>query len=408
MDCRHVLILAATCFLGCTEKGAVQLVGRAELPADTFVDGPTSGQFIEPANGRVPPFQGSQPVQGFSALLVEDDGSFLALADNGFGAQENSSDYVLRVFRLRPDFETDAGGSGQVQWQPEFELSDPDSMIPWPIVADGVTYPDSDILVDSVIARRRLLTGGDFDPESFRRVSDGTFYFGDEFGPFLLHTDDSGRLLEPPITLPGVWSPQHPELGDRDPNLPRSAGFEGMALSGDGRYLYPMLEKPLSTETESGLLRIFKFDLQSGRYSSSGPDEAAFLYRLSPEATYATEFVHLQGDRYLAIERDAGQGPTAAFKRVFELDLGDIDETGILKKRSVIDLLEIADPSRLSLDGGARFRFPYETTEALAVMDDGSVVIVNDNNYPFGQGRYWEEGEPDGNEVIRLRMVDGG
>jgi hypothetical protein len=39
----------------------------AALPADTFAPGPTSGQFISPANGRTPPFAHKQPVQGVSS-----------------------------------------------------------------------------------------------------------------------------------------------------------------------------------------------------------------------------------------------------------------------------------------------------------------------------------------------------
>jgi hypothetical protein len=112
----------------------------------------------------------------------------------------------------------------------------------FPIVADAVNYPGSTIPVDSAIKTGRLLTGGDFDIESFRQGHDGTFWFGDEFGPFLIHTDDQGRVLEAPIPLPGVKSPQNPFLGGETPNLPGSRGFEGMAISPDGKTLYPMLE----------------------------------------------------------------------------------------------------------------------------------------------------------------------
>src|SRR5439155_24986175 len=65
--------------------------------------------------------------------------------------------------------------------------------------------------------RRRVLTGADFDIESFQKAQDGTLWFGDEFGPFLLHTDANGKVLEAPIALPDfdnpgkqVRSPQNP------------------------------------------------------------------------------------------------------------------------------------------------------------------------------------------------------
>lgn len=68
------------------------LTGFASLPADTFAPGPTSGQFIAPANGRIPPFPNKQPVQGFSSVLKLEGGDFLAMSDNGFGSKETSPD----------------------------------------------------------------------------------------------------------------------------------------------------------------------------------------------------------------------------------------------------------------------------------------------------------------------------
>jgi glycerophosphoryl diester phosphodiesterase len=73
----------------------------------------------------------------------------------------------------------------------------------FPIVAEMAFYPNGGgtIHVDPQITESRLLTGADFDIESFRKAPDGTFWFGDEHGPFLVHTDATGRLLEAPIPL---------------------------------------------------------------------------------------------------------------------------------------------------------------------------------------------------------------
>src|SRR5262249_9221189 len=109
------------------------LVGRAVLPADSFAAGPTSGQFITPANGRTPPFNG-QPLQGFSAILRQDDGSYLVMSDNGYGAKANSADFILRVDRITPDFKTASGGTGQVGISTFFVLRDPDHKVNFPIV----------------------------------------------------------------------------------------------------------------------------------------------------------------------------------------------------------------------------------------------------------------------------------
>src|SRR5262249_31731079 len=51
---------------------AQQLIGWAKMPAATFADGPTSGQFAapNPYGTNLPPFVNRQPVQGFSAVLA--------------------------------------------------------------------------------------------------------------------------------------------------------------------------------------------------------------------------------------------------------------------------------------------------------------------------------------------------
>ncbi|MFG6447214.1 esterase-like activity of phytase family protein [Roseateles sp. BYS180W] len=180
------------------------LVGLAALPAATEASGPVSGQYLGVSSslGQALPLA-QQPVQGFSALLPNGDGSYLAMADNGFGTLENSADFRLRVYTVRPALQGQ-GGNGSVQVEKFIELRDPNKHVPFAITHHFST--------------ERVLTGADFDIESVQRAADGTLWFGDEFGPYLLHTDATGVVLEPPIPLPdpanaGTWlrSPQNPE-----------------------------------------------------------------------------------------------------------------------------------------------------------------------------------------------------
>ena len=335
-------------------------------------------------------------MQGFSALLPDTGGTFLALADNGFGTRDNSPDFVLAVYRLRPDF---AGTRGTVRWELAFRLRDPDRVIPFALTCDR---PD----VDALIRRDRLLTGADFDVESFRRLQDGSFWFGDEFGPWLLHTDASGRVLEPPVALPGAWAPENPLRGDREPNVHGSGGFEGMALGADGK-LYPLLEKPLVGQ--EGQLNLYVFDPamtpHSEGWTTRDPYRPPYKIRLDPGAVGVTEFTRLSGTRFLMVERDAGQGPEARLKRIYEVDLTRTDPDGFLRKRLVLDLLHVADPDDVAGTGRGFFSFPFVTPEALAVLDPHRIVIANDNNYPFSVGRHaGTTGEPDDNEMILVRL----
>ncbi len=79
------------------------LMSFAKLPVETYAIGPDSGNAVSGANGIYPPFKG-QPVQGFSAALKNEDGSYMAMSDNGFGTQDNSADYLLRISLYTTNF----------------------------------------------------------------------------------------------------------------------------------------------------------------------------------------------------------------------------------------------------------------------------------------------------------------
>jgi hypothetical protein len=373
---------------------AVQtLTGFASLPADSFSSGPTSGQFIGPANGVTPPFPGRQPIQGFSSILRASNGDFWAMSDNGFGSKPTSPDFVLRVYRISPDFKTRNGGSGSIVVRSHIALRDPDRLVNFPIVADGTTYPGSATPVDPAIKSQRLLTGGDFDIESLREAHDGTLWFGDEFGPFLLHTDASGKVLEAPVLLPGVQSPDNP-LGGA-PNLGGSRGFEGMAISPDGKVLYPMLEGPVQGD-DPRTLRIHEFNLATTSYTSR-----RWLYRLEVAGYSMGDFTAVNAQFFLVIERDQAQGAAAQFKKIFLVDLSAVDASGFLVKHEVVDLLNLADPDRLGGPGPA-FRFPFQTIESVIPLSQNQLGVLNDNNYPFSAGR--NPPNPDPNEFILIRL----
>ncbi|MDR9403799.1 MAG: esterase-like activity of phytase family protein, partial [Halothece sp. Uz-M2-17] len=168
----------------------MMLKGFAVLPADTFAEGPPAGEGIS-ANGRTSPFEG-QPVQGFSGVQFapNGEGKFWFLSDNGFGSQGNSADYLLRIYEVDPNFTGTENGDGTVVVEDFIQLSDPNHQIPYPIINENTS--------------ERLLTGADFDIESFVIDVNGEIWVGDEFGPFLLHFDGEGKLLESPIPTPNL------------------------------------------------------------------------------------------------------------------------------------------------------------------------------------------------------------
>jgi hypothetical protein len=386
----------------------VTLAERAVLPADSFAPGPPSGAAITGnTNGRSVPFA-SPPVQGISAVVPLGGSAYLVLSDNGYGSKANSADYRLRWYAVTPDW-----SAGNVEVAGYTELRDPDGRVPFPIV-NG--------------ASDRVLTGADFDPESFRQAPDGTFWVGDEFGPYLLHLDAEGRLLDAPIPtpypqelapfargLPFVQSPDHPDfagLPDQDArrraaNLPSSRGFEGMALNASGTRLYPLLEGALTDDPDQTRLLLHEFDLTTQSYTGN-----YWFYPLSETGHAIGELTALSDDQFLVIERDSKEGNEAVYKRLYTIDLRSREAGQVLEKRLVADLMQIGDvrgltsPEAGAVGLGEVFKFPFTTIESVYPVGDRTLLVINDNNYPFSTGR--RPGlAPDDSEFILIRLNEG-
>ena len=177
---------------------------------------------------------------GLHCLHALEDGSLLAMSDNGFGAKTNSQDYLLRVHhstrRRTP--------GTAVRRLDGFHLTDPDRpraldplarrrVCPGRVAPGGLLVPIAGPHPHRLGLRPRVAAGlAGRQPLVRRRVRTVP----------AAHRRP-GRLLEAPIPTPGVTSPSSPLLGSAGlPTSRSSKGFEGMAVSPDGRVLHPMLE----------------------------------------------------------------------------------------------------------------------------------------------------------------------
>jgi len=357
--------LAAALLPAATASAAEpRLEARAILPADATFPAPWPGA----ANAEpVPAANAAQPVGGFSALLDAGDGGFFAMPDNGFGSKANSRSFILRLYEVAPRWETEWSGNGRVTVRRAITLRDPDYKVPFPIVREGTD--------------ERILTGGDFDIESVRIAKDGTLWFGEEFGPFIVHTDDTGKVLDAPVPTPGVFSPDNPLLLGRTPNLGGSSGFEAMALSKDGRTLYPILEGALVGADPLDRV-VFEFDVKERRYTGK-----RWTYRMSRTSTFVADAVALDADTLIVLERDNNQGAAADWKRGFTIKIPK-GAPRTLPKDEIVDLLAIKDRNLISLPArpgdfglGNPFEFPYQTVEAVLPLGGNDLAFVNDTNF---------------------------
>lgn len=449
---RSLLVLSlAGAALGATAQTAPQafpaeLAGHAWLPARSFVAAPkdapaflqTTGKFTSADGRRIDalesamgssylsdknaprptgvslPFKG-QAVQGFSGIKSMKDGSFWVLTDNGFGAKANSADAMLMFHQIKPDWHRGSVTRVQTQF-----LHDPDRKVPFLIVNEATA--------------NRYLTGADFDIESMQ-VIDGEFWFGDELGPYLIRADRHGRVLavfETRFEGKTLKSPDH--FGVTTPAVPgyfstpvrRSRGYEGMAASKDGRFLYPLLEGPLWIEAEKKwetdkdgreYLRVLEFDVKQAAWTGR-----SWKYPLELKGNNIGDFNMIDADTGLVIERDNGEGLVedacngparpdcqnvpARFKRVYKISLKDADAEGFVKKIGYIDLMDIADSKGIARRGAknGRFSFPFVTIENVDVVDAEHIVVANDNNLPYSAAR--QPNLQDDNEFILLKVPE--
>ena len=290
----------------------------------------------------------AQPVGGFSALLdAPGRDTYFAMPDNGFGTKANSRSFLLRVYRVRANWDR-----GDVKVLDSITLRDPRRRIPFELVNEDTAA---------------LLTGGDLDVESFRRDRRGDALVRRRVRPVPPphgRARHRARGADPAARralarLPRRHPPSAPATS------PRSNGFEGMAISPDGRTLYPTLEGPLADDADKTIRRMYTFDIAKRRYVAGHR-----TYRVADPSHLVSDLTALDSRRFVSLERDNLQGPAAVHKQAFVVDT----RHGALTKRKVLDELNIADPKGISLRGPVRpgdfglgnpFRMPYQTIEAV-------------------------------------------
>ncbi|WP_420393544.1 esterase-like activity of phytase family protein [Acuticoccus sp.] len=415
------------------------LAGHAVIPADTMIEPPAdapadarvSGKFAtgparveEPGSvagdtgelhGNRPtglslPFEG-QPVQGFSGFAMNraEDGTIYALTDNGFGTKINSPDALLFFHKIAPDFD-----EGTVDRRETIFLRDPDKAVPFRIAYEGTDA--------------RYLTGADFDPESIQVIGEDV-WIGEEFGPYLINASLDGVVKGVyPTVLNGeeLRSPDHPSVrvpatAGEDYRVPRSGGYEGMALQPSTGLLWAMLEKPLEGSAERAL-QVMAFDPEAREWTGQ-----TLKFPLAEGATAIGDFNFIDATRALVIERDNGEGDPslacegeprpdcfpnpARLKRVVLVDTADVSADGVMRRIGHIDLMAIEDPegkARLETaadrDLTGTFTLPFFTIEDVMRADDTHIVVATDNNLPFSSGRQLDEAMA--NEFVLLAVPE--
>lgn len=395
-EARQLKLFSSACLFvalaasGCTAQG-VSVLRHDVVRQTLYTAGPPSGHAYagQPLpEGLQAPFPG-QPISGVSGGFFEDE-LLVTVLDNGFGLRENSADFFPRIVWWK----FDAPGSPPVVVRALY-LTDPQGFM-----SRGARGTPSHA---AMLSR---LSGAEIDPESIAPGLHGSYWIGDEFGPFLYHFSSRGELLEPPIEIPVpelladysrdqriFISPDHPRFrhlgadAHKAANLPRSKGIEGLSRVPGADSLVLMMEGPLVDAKNQRLLPIISFDLHRRDFRLRGLYPMAKPHSVEPIVARHKigDLLALSPDCYLVIEADEGHGVLPdripGFKRIMRALPSKGDNTLMLQAELILDLLNLP-ANRFNLND-----FPFVTIEGIAKWSEDTIVIFNDDNFPSSGGR---------------------
>lgn len=237
------------------------------------------------------------------------------------------------------------------------------------------------------------------DSEGIVALADGGFIVGDEYGPSLLRLDADATVIE-------RWVPYGTEVSFADANhvvravLPAIAaqrrlnrGFEGLALSPDGKRLHLVFQSPLAHPDERAHrkarhVRIWTLD------AATGAVEAQYLYPFDPPESFVrdegakwrdikiSEIVALADGSLLVLER------VSATTKIYRIapttplppEHLDIATRPTLEELSAdgLDLPVLA--KTLILDTGEVPEIGADL-EGMVVLSPHDLLLVNDNDF---------------------------
>ncbi len=242
------------------------------------------------------------------------------LADRGPGGGTIS--YETRVERFTLGINATTGAISNFQVAQTIKFTDPQGLL-----AQGA--PGN---LNGLAPNPKSILGRSFDPEGFVvNPRSGRFLVSDEYGPSLYEFNRDGALNRV-FATPANLVPRNAGTGivnfaDDSGNTAGkriNRGYEGLAISPDGKFAYAMLQSAMLDEGGgSGVFtRIVKYD------TDTGAAVAQYAYRMegSSQGRGISALVALNDHEFLVLERNnRGVGVdselTPPNKKVFKIDL---------------------------------------------------------------------------------------
>lgn len=261
------------------------------------------------------------------------------------------------------------------------------------------------------------------DTEGLVRTTAGDFWLVEEYGPSIVHVNSAGEVVrrfvpegltydaatyEVVANLPAILSSRR---GNR--------GFEGIALSPDETTLYAAVQSPLrnpdaDTGDVSRSVRILAFDIATeqlvAEYVYQFEEAAVFGEGTEPDDLKISGLIALDADTLLVLER------TDASAHIYSAELSseanilgtawdEAATTPSLEAQSDLAASSIlALPKALVIDLSTLEDTP-DKIEGIALLDDDTLVIANDNDFDIGDFDVYGNNSGSG-AVSQLLVID--
>lgn len=161
------------------------------------------------------------------------------------------------------------------------------------------------------------------DSEGLVAMPDGTFWVSDEYGPFIIHFDPSGKELERLSPFDGTLPK---ELALRSPNQ----GMEGLTVTPDNSTLVGIMQSALTTPGLVGSAKAVPVTRIVTVNLANRSDIHEYLYSLAnPQETKVavSEITAIGPTTFLVDERDNQKQPNSN-KKIYVADISDATDVG--------------------------------------------------------------------------------
>jgi hypothetical protein len=246
------------------------------------------------------------------------------------------------------------------------------------------------------------------DAEAIVRLADGTFWIGEENAPSLAHFSADGRMLArhvPKGTEGEFAGAAYDVRGTLPAILTRRAinrGIETLAISPDERFLYFIMQNPLANPDvpayqKARNTRLFKLERSTmqvvGEYVYTLDDPRTFRRDPSEKQNdpRISEMMAIGPDRLIVLER------TEQTTKLHEIDLaGATDIAGSAwddpGTRPSLEQAELSAAGIRPVSKTLRFDSAglpemVGKTEGIALLGDGSLLLINDDDFGIAGGR---------------------